>query len=91
MSIGPQDDPFAVLDAFDSEDAASTADVPEGAVGGGWIGYLGYGLTDREGTPSPAGCRCRLGAGPTTSCAATARASGGSSRSVPPTPPSSTS
>ncbi|CAM00134.1 para-aminobenzoate synthetase component 1 [Saccharopolyspora erythraea NRRL 2338] len=46
VSIGPQDDPFAVLDAFDSEDAASTADVPEGAVGGGWIGYLGYGLTD---------------------------------------------
>ncbi len=46
----PADDPFALLDA---QPEVEGADEP-GAVGGGWFGYLGYGLGSRlEPVPPP--------------------------------------
>jgi para-aminobenzoate synthetase/4-amino-4-deoxychorismate lyase len=46
----PDDDPFALLDAQPVVEGADAAD----AVGGGWFGYLGYGLGARlEPVPPP--------------------------------------
>jgi para-aminobenzoate synthetase/4-amino-4-deoxychorismate lyase len=46
----PDVDPFALLDELPGIDGES----PEGAVGGGWFGYLGYGLGERvERLPPP--------------------------------------
>ncbi len=41
-ALRAQDDPFAVLDH-----QPLVADSPEGFVGGGWFGFLGYGLSNR--------------------------------------------
>jgi para-aminobenzoate synthetase component 1 len=38
--------PVSDAEALTTLDAQPTVSGPEGAVGGGWIGYLGYGLTD---------------------------------------------
>ena len=42
---GPDDDPFAVLDRLPA--VAGGDAVPDGAVGGGWFGWLGYRLGAR--------------------------------------------
>jgi para-aminobenzoate synthetase / 4-amino-4-deoxychorismate lyase len=51
---GPEDDPFAVLDAQPEVDAPEAVGGAE-AVGGGWFGYLGYslGATLEPVPPSP--------------------------------------
>jgi para-aminobenzoate synthetase / 4-amino-4-deoxychorismate lyase len=40
----PDEDPFALLD---EQPAVEAAELPEGTVGGGWFGWLGYGLGAR--------------------------------------------
>jgi para-aminobenzoate synthetase/4-amino-4-deoxychorismate lyase len=42
---GPDDDPFTVLDRLPA--VAAGESVPDGAVGGGWFGWLGYRLAAR--------------------------------------------
>jgi para-aminobenzoate synthetase/4-amino-4-deoxychorismate lyase len=50
----PDEDPFALLDAQPQVDLDGDTDVPADAVGGGWFGWLGYGLGARvERLPSP--------------------------------------
>ncbi len=44
---GPDDDPFAVVDALPGVEAGAGAGGPGGAVGGGWFGWLGYRLGHR--------------------------------------------
>ena len=50
----PDEDPFALLDAQPSIESPPPAAADAGAVGGGWFGYLGYGLGARlEPVPPP--------------------------------------
>lgn len=44
LGAAPAQRPFALLDEL--PEVHVPGDVPHGAVGGGWFGYLGYGLTD---------------------------------------------